>query len=181
MKKSLILITLVLTSFAAFVGCKTAIPVSGAAIQFIGCELCQAKPVAKAPMLAGGQVFNLFAASHAPTAAELAACLAAIPKIEDKLEQSQIDSVWVIVCFAWDAVQVAAKTPEQQRTLLLTLGTIGRALERASECGTLPPPSAKRGVVTTYPNAQERAKQLEAASWSDLAKAIKNEIKKAKR
>lgn len=162
MKNKLIALTIA----AVFTGCATAVIIGGAAVQIIACELAKSKPAAKAPLLAGGNIFKAFGSDTPPTQAELEAALSAIPKL-DQLDQVEIDAMWAAVCVGYGELYNVIETPEQKVKLQLVLTSIGTALVNGSTC---------QAPSTSKLSAIPQSKQV-SPTWSDLGAAIKKDFR----
>ena len=149
-----------------FTGCATAVVIGGAAVQIIACELAKSKPAAKAPLLAGGNIFKAFGSDVPPTQAELEAALSAIPKL-DQLDQVEIDAMWDAVCVGYGELYNAIETPEQKVKLQLVLTSIGTALVNGSTCQA--PPTSRLSAMT--PRKQT------PPTWKELGDAIKKDFR----
>ncbi len=150
--------------------CKTATPITGAAVQIIACELAKAKPEAKVPLHAAALVFKTYGGQVPPTQAELEAALDAIPKLGN-MAQVEVSACWAIVCATYGAVYNSVSTPEQKVQLQLWLNTFGNALDNGSTCGgaNVPAGVASQMLVNTSP------------TWNELALAASKELKRIQR
>ena len=153
-------ITALLLAIAILAGCATAPLVVGPALQITACELAKARPAAAVPLLAAGETFLAYASQEAPTGAQLAAALAAVPALAG-YDAAEVRAFVDLVLIGYAPLYASIETDADKARLRLWFRQVGSALVSGSQCKPAVAPAGSYSMPREF-----------APGWVDLAKTI---------